>query len=79
MKVTEKLRITKTDHTVITGTFDLKTIEKTKEPRREMFKYNDKEGLKMFRDLTSKNILTKCFDHNDITETANKWLKELQD
>ena len=78
-KVGNKTKITKTDHTMITGTFELKSIEETKETRREMFKYNAKEGLKMFRDLTSKNILTKCFDHNDITETANKWLKELQD
>ena len=77
-KIGNKVKVTKSDHNVITGTFLLKTLKEETETRREIFKYNDKEGLKKFYEMTSKDILTKCFDEDDITKASKKWLKELK-
>ena len=76
-KTGNKIKVTKTDHNMISGTFELKTRE-VKEPRREIFKYNDEEGLKKFREMTSQDVLTNCFDDKDVTKAANQWLKKLK-
>ena len=62
---------------MIAGTFELKTRD-VKVSRREIFKYNDEEGLKKFREMTSQEVLTNCFEEKDISKAANKWLKELK-
>ena len=43
-----------------------------------MFKYNDEDGKKRFKELTSQNTLSKCFEENDILKASEKWLKELK-
>ena len=76
-KTGNKIKVTKTDHNMIAGTFELKTRD-VKVSRREIFKYNDEEGLKKFREMTSQEVLTNCFEEKDISKAANKWLKELK-
>ena len=73
-----KIKVTKTDHNMLAGTFGLKTLKDVKEIRREVFKYDDEEGMKKFREMTSKDVLSNCFDEKDVTKAANKWLKELK-
>ena len=73
-----KIKVTKTDHNMLAGTFGLKTLKDVKEIRREVFKYDDEEGMKKFREMTSKDVLSNCFDEIDVTKAANKWLKELK-
>ena len=77
-KIGNKVKVTKSDHNMIIGIFLLKTLKEEKETRREIFKYNYKEGLHKFYEMTSKDILTKCFDEEDITKASKKWLKELK-
>ena len=76
-KVGSKTKVTKTDHNMIIGVFNLKTLKEEKVTRREIFKYNDEEGLHKFRKMTSNDVLTKCFDEKDFNKAADKWLKEL--
>ena len=46
------------------------------EPRREIFKYNDVEGMKRFKELTHKDILSKCFEEEEDTiKASEKWFK----
>ena len=74
----KNVKVTRTDHNMLIGTFKLKVNEKVLEERKEIFKYNDDEGQKRFMELTSKNTLTKCFDEEkDILKASSKWLKEL--
>ena len=39
---------------------------------------NDEEGLNKFREMTSNDVLTKCFEEKDFNKAADKWLKELK-
>ena len=74
-----KVKVMKTDHNMLLGTFDININEKVFEQRREIFKYNDIEGQKKFKELTSNDTLSKCFDgKNDIQKSSAKWLKELK-
>ena len=66
---------TKTDHNMIIGKFHLKVQQKVTQSRREIFKYDDVEGQKQFKELTSHNILSKCFGKGDIVKESEKWLK----
>ena len=64
---------------MLIGTFNIELYVKSLEQRKEIFKYNDLEGQKRFKELTSKNILSKCFDNEkDIVKASSKWLKELK-
>ena len=64
---------------MLIGTFNIELYVKSLEQRKEIFKYNDLEGQKRFKELTSKNILSKCFDNEkDILKASSKWLKELK-
>ena len=56
----------------------MKVFRKAMEPRREIFKYNDEAGMKKFKELTSANTHSKCFEQEDIIKASNKWLKELK-
>ena len=73
-----KIKVTKTDHNMITGKFNLKVLSKVNDVRREIFKYHDAEGLKRFKELTSEDVLSKCFDEKDTVKASTKWLKELK-
>ena len=73
-----KIKVTKTDHNMLSGKFNLKVIKDVKESRREIFKFNDEEGLKKFKELTSQDTLTNCFNEEDSCKSSNKWLKELK-
>ena len=77
-KVGNKSKVTKTDHNLIIGVFNLKTLKEEKVTRREIFKYNDEEGLNNFRKMTSNDVLTKYFEEKDFNKAADKWLKELK-
>ena len=77
-KVGNKTKVTKTDHNLITGVFNLKTLKEEKVTRREIFKYNDVEGLNKFREMTSNDVLSKCFEEKDFKKAADKWLKVLK-
>ena len=70
--------MTPTDHNMILGKFSMKVFRKAMEPRREIFKYNDEAGMKKFKELTSANTHSKCFEQEDIIKASNKWLKELK-
>ena len=63
---------------MLRGIFNLRTLKEVKETRREVFKYNDDEGLNKFREMTSNDVLTKCFDEENINTAVDKWLKELK-
>ena len=58
----EKVKVTKTDHNMLLGSFDITINEKVLEPRKEIFKYNDIDGQKRFKELTSKDTLSNWFD-----------------
>ena len=73
-----KVVVTLTDHNMIIGKFDIKVNRKEINVRREVFNYKDEEGQKMFRELTSKDTLTKCFEEKNILKASTKWLKELK-
>ena len=77
-KIGSSVKVTKTDHNMLIGTFGLKTLKEAKETRKEIFKYNDEEGKKKFYEMTSQDVLTRCFDEEDITKAAKKWLRELK-
>jgi hypothetical protein len=72
------IKVTQTDHNMLIGKFDLKVLENVPQPRTEIFKYNDIEGQKQFKELTSKNILSRCFEEQDILKASARWLKELK-
>ena len=78
-KVGKQIKVTRADHNMIIGRFNLKVIKKITQSRKEIFKYDDEEGKKRFRELTSQNILTKCFEEEeDIQKASKRWLKELK-
>ena len=77
-KVGRKTKVTRADHNMIIGKFNLKVIKKIVKSRTEVFKYNDEEGKTRFRELTSKNTLSKCFEEKDIIKASQKWMKELK-
>ena len=77
-KIGNSVKVTKTDHNMMIGIFELKTLKEVKETRKEIFKYNDEEGKKKFYEMTSNDALTKCFDEEDFTKAAKKWIKELK-
>ena len=77
-KVGNKVKITKTDHNMLIGRFNLKVLQKIVSSRREIFKYSDVEGQQRFKELTSKETLSKCFQNKDIVKESEKWLKELK-
>ena len=78
-KTGKNVKVTQTDHNMLIGTFNAMINDKYLEQRKEIFKYNDIDGQKRFKDLTSKNILSKCFDEeNDVVKASSKWLKELK-
>ena len=77
VKSGSRAKVTKTDHNMLIGRFNLKVIQKSSERRKEMFKYNDVEGMRKFKELTSKDILSKCFDEKDIIKASEKWFKQL--
>ena len=78
-KTGKNVKVTQTDHNMLIGTFNAMISDKYLEQRKEIFKYNDIDGQKRFKDLTSKNILSKCFDEeNDVVKASSKWLKELK-
>ena len=72
------MKVTRTDHNMLIGKFDLKVLENVPQHRTEIFKYNDVEGQKKFKELTSKKILSRCFEEQDILKASARWLKELQ-
>ena len=72
------VKVTSSDHNMLIGTFDFKIDEKILEQRKEIFNYNNVDGQKRFKELTSKNTLSKCFDEEeDVFKASSKWLKEL--
>ena len=73
-----KTIVTPSDHNMIIGKFNIKIYKKENEARREIFNYKDEEGIKNFKELTSKNTLVKCFEEKDILKSSKKWLKELK-
>merc|ERR1712096_56141 len=72
------VKITQTDHNMLIEKFNLKVSQKVIKSRREIFKYDDAEGQKRFKELTSQNILSKCFEEKNILKASEKWLKELK-
>ena len=78
-KVGNQVKISKTDHNMLIGKFNLKVLKKIVNSRREIFKYDDVEGQKKFKELTSKNTLSRCFDdERSILKASEQWLKELK-
>ena len=76
VKYGSRAKVTKTDHNMVIGMFDMKVLHQNSEPRREIFKYNDVEGMKRFKELTSKDILSKCFEEEEDTiKASEKWFK----
>ena len=63
---------------MIIGKFNIKVQQKVPQSRQEIFKYDDVEGQKRFKELTSQNILSKCFGEVDIVKDSEKWLKEFK-
>ena len=78
VKVGNHIRVTKTDHNMMIGRFNLKALKRAMNSRREIFKYDDTEGQKRFKELTSENKLSKCFEDEDILKASDKWLKEFK-
>ena len=67
------VKVTSSDHNMLIGTFDFKIDGKILEQRKEVFKYNDVDGQKRFKELTSKNTLSKCFDEEeDVFKASSK-------
>ena len=62
-KAGNQMKVTKTDHNMMIGKFDLKVQLKITQSRREIFKYKDVEGQRRFKELTSRNTLSKCFEN----------------
>ena len=60
-KAGNQMKVTKTDHKMMIGKFDLKVQQKITQSRREIFKYKDVERQKRFKELTSQNTLSKRF------------------
>ena len=64
---------------MLIGEYNLKVLKKIVNSRREIFKYDDVEEQKKFKELTSKNTLSRCFDDNrSILKESKQWLKELK-
>ena len=77
-KTTTQVKISQTDHNMVIGKFNLKVHQMKDKSRREIFKYNDIDGQKRFKEFTSQNVLSKCFEEPDIMKASEKWLKELK-
>ena len=71
------MKITEPDHHMLIGKFDfdINMMEK-KDERKEVFLFNDPEGQKTFKTLTSNNTLSNCFSSPDLEVSAKKWFKE---
>ena len=80
-KIRNKGVVTRSDHHLIISQFkkifSLKP-EKQLNERTEFFNFNDPEGCKIFKNLTSGNILTKCIKRIFIQEEGRIWLKKLK-
>ena len=70
--------VTKSDHNIIQGKFDLKWCRQNhmKNHRTEIFNFKNTEGIQKFKKLTSGNILSSCFKGGDVVRESNHWLKE---
>ena len=77
-KTTTQVKISQTDHNMVIGKFNLKVHQMKDKSRREIFKYNDIDGQKRFKEFTSQNVLSKCFEEPDIMKASEKWLTELK-
>ena len=76
-KTRHGLKITEPDHHMLIGKFDFDiNMMKKKDERKEVFMFNDPEGQKIFKTLTSNNTLSNCFSSPDLEVSAKKWFKE---
>ena len=66
------------DHHMLVGKFGFNIdFVKKNEERKEVFLFNDPEGIKTFKTLTSSNSLSNCFTSSNFEAASKKWFKEL--
>ena len=72
-------KVVKSDHNLLTCTFDITYTASTKAPRLEVFNFKDEEGQKKFLEETSKECLNKCFTNpsQTVDESAHLFNKSL--
>ena len=74
------LEVKETDHNTITAELNINWNENYTAKSIEVFKFNDKDSLKTFKELTSNtNQLSKVFENNkDLNVQTKKFLKRLK-
>ena len=74
------LEVKETDHNTITAELNINWNENYSAKSIEVFKFNDKDSLKTFKELTSNtNQLSKVFENNkDLNVQTKKFLKRLK-
>ena len=72
--------VTRSDHNLLIGSFQMKWVKGSQKnhTRREIFNYNDTEGWKKFKYLTTDDTLSKCIKGLNIEEEGRIWLKKFK-
>ena len=76
-KVKEGTKVIEADHNMLIGRFGFKVdLKKKNDNRNEIFLFNDPEGQRKFKSLTSGLTLSSCFLSTNIETASKKWFKE---
>ena len=76
-KLGNKTKVTETDHNMNIAKFNINLSKKiTDVVRKNVFKYDDKEGQAKFKELTSSETLSNCFKNLNVKSACKKCQKE---
>ena len=73
--------LVKSDHNPLVCTLNIKWDKRTKIERKEIFKLKDKEGLRMFNEITSNcpKLVQLSKHSSNFSNDAEQWMKKIND
>ena len=77
-KRNKEIVIKKSDHHLIRCEFSFiwnSKITHKNSSRQNIFNFKNSEGLQKYKNMTSSDILSKCFQGKNVLEESHKWLK----
>ena len=76
----DKIYRSKSDHNLLLYEFSQKwnSSSSNKKENCEFYNFKDADGLQKYKELTSSNILQKCFKGGSIVDESQVWFKTLR-